>query len=303
MPTAARKLERLRFPTDLNGQAVLDVGCGEGLFCAVAAQRGAAKVIGIDISAAAINEAKVRYESSVIHFSRQDWHNPPDGSFDLILWLSGSHYERDPAAMLRQLSRLLAPNGLLILECGVASGSTKEMVSVQRHSDTRWYPTYPLLKDLLGPDLAFREVSGAELTEGDPIPRLVFHCRKLLPTLLLIGGASTHGKSSFANTLSGSATKVISLDLVLYRIKSAKYHHTNLQEFIRDKHDDQDLSKIYYGIDEAGLTDDYAAFLAELVAPTDRLVIVEGLMTEPQVTALTKQLQGGAVVWESTRRL
>ena len=47
------------FPA-LAGKAVLDLGCGYGWHCAYAAERGAAQVLGIDLSRKMIEEAKGR---------------------------------------------------------------------------------------------------------------------------------------------------------------------------------------------------------------------------------------------------
>jgi hypothetical protein len=51
------------------------------------------------------------------------------------------------------------------------------------------------------------------------------------------------------------------------------------------------------------LTEDYAKMLAPGVARTDRLVVIEGLITEPQAAALTAEFGDAAFVWDVQRRL
>ena len=49
-----------RLGTNLRGKTVLDIGCGSGVYCIEAARRGAAKVVGIDISENMIALARAR---------------------------------------------------------------------------------------------------------------------------------------------------------------------------------------------------------------------------------------------------
>lgn len=212
------------------------------------------------------------------------------------------HYERDPLGIMRAIADRLAPDGLFVLECGIAEGLAKEMTPSLRHSDSRWYPTLPFLTDILLERFSFRPVGGAELTPGDPLPRSVFHCKNHLPTVILFRGTTRHGKSSIAQRLAEVASKVISLDLLVHRIANSEFFHTEIQNFIRDVHDSTNLSTLYLGVDSRGLTQEYASLLAEAVAPSDQVVIIEGMMTDLQATALTNELKGKAVVWDSERR-
>lgn len=301
MSDSQRKLERLMLPPRLDGKRVLDIGCNEGFFCHEAAARGASQVIGIDEDAEAVDAAGRFYRGSGVEFRHQRWDTLPEGPFDLVLWTSAMHYEPDPAEVMRRIAGVLAPSGLFVLECGVLDWSRKEMVLVSRPVDSRWYPTWPLLEHMLG-DFTVRRVAAPELVVGDHVPRAVLHCTLRRPVVMLIRGESGHGKSSLATSLSESATKVISLDAFVTRVAQAQHHHTDLQAFIRDRYDDRNLAKIYHGIDEHGLTDQYARLLAASVAPSDRLVVLEGLLTDAQVEALTVHLAGAAFVWDVRKR-
>lgn len=296
------KLKRLRLPESLAGKSFLDIGCNEGFFCGMAASRGAKRVVGIDFIKASLDFARTRYPDPAIEWIHQTWEVLPQGPFDIILWSSAMHYEPDPARVLGEISRRLTPNGMLVLECGIVPGTAKEMVLVQRHSDARWYPTEDFLTNHLLQPFAARRVAAPETTPGDPIPRSVFHCRRRQPMVLLLRGATHHGKSSLARQLTPAATKVIALDAFVYRIASAKFQHGALGSFIKANFKASDLTALYEGIDAAGLTKDYAATLANAVAGSDETVIIEGYMTDAQAAALTDTLIGRGVVWDATRR-
>lgn len=298
MSDSFKKLERLRLPKDLTGKRFLDIGCNEGFFCNVAAERGA-QVIGIDFYPPALNFARQHYKHPAIDFRLQKWDVLPEGPFDCVLWSSSMHYELDPARVLREICQRLSPEGILILECGVVNGLSREMVRVNRHSDAAWYPTLEFLtEELLGSMFAFRQIAWPELTEGDPVPRSVYHCRRRLPIVALLRGSTGQGKSTFASKLKPIATKSIMLDLFFYRIHVAKFHKTPLDQYVRDHFDKDDLTALYLGLDTAGLTDEFATVLAQGIAATDETVVIDGAMTCAQAEALTRVLSNKALVWD-----
>lgn len=301
MSDSPLKLERLNLPEDLTGKRVLDIGCNEGFFCAVAAKRGAARVVGLDSDRRALDYARERYSDLKIEFIDSDWRTLPAGPFDVVLWTSAMHYAPDPGLVFQNVLTVLAPGGTLVLECGVSSGVTREMVLGQRPADSRWYPTVPYLLEVLLRDYSVRRVTYGHQTPGDPVPRSVFHCRRRLPTVFLVRGKPGDGKTHAAFLLSREASKVISLDVLVSRIATAKIHHTPLQKFIRDAYDPKGLRRIYDGIDKEGFTAAYVSMLAETVTATDSLVVIEGVLSDAQVTALGKTLSGKAIVWEAGR--
>jgi 2-polyprenyl-3-methyl-5-hydroxy-6-metoxy-1,4-benzoquinol methylase len=136
MSDSRHKWERLQVPEDLTGRTVLDIGCNEGLITSWLAQRNAEKVIGIDFDKPRIEYARLTYPAPNISFLCQSWSPLPDGRFDLVLWTSAMHYEKDPKSVLQNIWRQLKPDGLLILECGYVGSSGREMIPVTRHSDT-----------------------------------------------------------------------------------------------------------------------------------------------------------------------
>jgi SAM-dependent methyltransferase len=227
----------------------------------------------------------------------QRWDKLPDGPFDVVLWTSSMHYEVDPDIVFKQVAERLTPDGLFVLECGVLDWPTKEMVLVSRKDHSLLYPTWPLLDALLSRWFSVRRVAPAEITPGDAVPRAVFHCAPRRPVVMLIVGDTRHGKSALANTLSPSATKVVSCDGVLARIANGQHQRTAFEEFVRDHHD----GRIYRSIDEAGYTDEYVSLLAKMVVPSDALVVIEGYMTEAQAQGLAAKLKLIARVWSVER--
>ncbi|WP_329085077.1 MULTISPECIES: class I SAM-dependent methyltransferase [unclassified Streptosporangium] len=102
---------------DVNGQRVLDAGCGPGLYLAELVARGA-DAIGFDQSADMVRYARRRLGPGVSVY-QHDLDDPldrmPDATVDLILATLVIHYVRDRVAALRELHRVLRPWGRLVL--------------------------------------------------------------------------------------------------------------------------------------------------------------------------------------------
>lgn len=210
------KLERLHLPADLSGLSVLDVACNEGFFCQEARRRGAGHVVGIDKSADFIERAKQRDPDGEYHV--MDWVDVASlgKRFDVILLLSALHYARDPQFLLHELLRMLKPDGLLILECGVASGAAAEWVSVQRPiGDVVLHPTHLALTTALM-QAAVRQIGPSVHQEGDPVDRYVYHVHPLKPMVLLISGSPGTGKSTLLGALTAAGGVIpVNLDHLL----------------------------------------------------------------------------------------
>ncbi len=292
------KLSRLKMPDDLTGKAVLDIGCNEGFFCNQALKRNAGKVVGIDMDERFLGRAKEFYADPRLTYIHQGWNTLPEGPFDLILWTSAMHYELDPQKILANIASKLTPGGTFILECGVQIAPRKEMLYSLRHDGGLWYPTLPLIEEMLTKaGFSYRIVSQAELVGTDPIPRVVFHCKRKIPTVMVVAGATGVGKTHLASLLYPAATKVISLDHFVARIWNSKWVHTPLEKFIKEKTDPASLDHTYDGIDANNLTEDYINLLAKGVASTDELVVIEGYMTDAQHQILKEKLSSRAHVW------
>ena len=92
------------------GKTVLDVGCGPGGFCCLAAAAGAT-VVGIDASDAHVDIARDRVPAG--HFDVGDMQFLPydDGSFDVVTGFNSFQYAADIVGALREARRVTKPRG------------------------------------------------------------------------------------------------------------------------------------------------------------------------------------------------
>jgi SAM-dependent methyltransferase len=101
---------------DVAGRRVLDAACGPGLYAAELVRRGA-EVVGFDQSPRMTEICRERVPQG--DFRVHDLADPigwlPDGSFDLVLLALAIEYIDDRVAALRELRRVLRPDGALVL--------------------------------------------------------------------------------------------------------------------------------------------------------------------------------------------
>jgi 2-polyprenyl-3-methyl-5-hydroxy-6-metoxy-1,4-benzoquinol methylase len=100
--------ERLRRP----GLRILDVGCGTGGVLSGLSAYGT--TIGVDRSPRALHHSRVR---GVTHVAAADMDRLPFGAaaFDLVIMLDVLEHFADEAAVLRDVRRLLRPDGALLV--------------------------------------------------------------------------------------------------------------------------------------------------------------------------------------------
>ncbi len=101
---------------DLTGKRVLDMGCGCGENCREFARRGAAEVMGIDISGKLLAVAEAENDCEAVRFLR---HSMSDlaalpGKFDVIFSSLAVHYVQDFPALMRAAADHLPEGGRLI---------------------------------------------------------------------------------------------------------------------------------------------------------------------------------------------
>lgn len=101
---------------DVDGQRVLDAGCGSGPLAAALRDRGAI-VTGFDLSAAMIDLARQRLGADAdLHVADLGEPLPfDDDAFDSVVASLCLHYLEDWAAPLAELRRVLRPGGRLIV--------------------------------------------------------------------------------------------------------------------------------------------------------------------------------------------
>jgi ubiquinone/menaquinone biosynthesis C-methylase UbiE len=102
----------------LQGKRVLDAGCGNGTYAIEAAEREAL-VTGIDLSDDMLAAARAR---SAARGVAVDWRQGdvltlpfPDASFDRVIAITLLCLVPDPHGAMRELSRVLAPGGRLVI--------------------------------------------------------------------------------------------------------------------------------------------------------------------------------------------
>lgn len=101
---------------DLRGKTFLDLGCGYGWHCMYAAEHGAAKVLGIDVSSLMIEEARHRHESTVIDYRTCDLcsYEFPERTWDIVFSNLALHYVEDLDAVCQKTYRTLKPGGVFL---------------------------------------------------------------------------------------------------------------------------------------------------------------------------------------------
>lgn len=99
----------LILPKSLSGNSVLDVGCALGYFCFEAEDRGAKRVVGIELMGKRFNNAQLLKDirGSKVKFMRRDVvENPLEERFDHVLLLNVVHHLKEPFRAIRQLASI-----------------------------------------------------------------------------------------------------------------------------------------------------------------------------------------------------
>ena len=104
------------FP-DLSGKNVLDLGCGYGWHCKYAVERGAKRVLGIDLSEKMIDEAKEKNADPRITYrvcGLEDYDYPAN-TYDCAISNLVLHYIADIDAIFRKIYLTLKADGVFLL--------------------------------------------------------------------------------------------------------------------------------------------------------------------------------------------
>ncbi|MFJ3310478.1 class I SAM-dependent methyltransferase [Streptomyces sp. NPDC086549] len=103
------------------GQLLVDAGCGTGGAGLWLARAVSARLVGIDVSAAAIQHATARTDSFVpadrvaFRIAQLEATGLPDGCARAVVCIDALSFAADRTAALRELGRVLAPGGRLAL--------------------------------------------------------------------------------------------------------------------------------------------------------------------------------------------
>lgn len=98
---------------DFKGKRVLDLGCGFGWHCQYAAEHGASRVLGVDISENMLAEARKKTASPLVEYRCcpiEDLDCPPE-SFDTVVSSLAFHYVESFPDICRLVHRALVKGG------------------------------------------------------------------------------------------------------------------------------------------------------------------------------------------------
>ncbi|CAH2464752.1 MULTISPECIES: class I SAM-dependent methyltransferase [Bacillus] len=104
---------------DVQNKQVIDIGCGGGIYTKELALMGAKNVVGLDFSKEILQAAKENCNAFPnISFIHGDAHNIPypNESFDLVISRAVIHHLQDVPTFIREASRILKQDGILILQ-------------------------------------------------------------------------------------------------------------------------------------------------------------------------------------------
>lgn len=100
----------------LDGLTILDLGCGDGELARWCMDRGAARVVGVDLSARMLQLARERTADAGISYVRAGLEQIAfrPASFDLVTSSFALHYVQDYSAVMRSVEAWLRPGGTLV---------------------------------------------------------------------------------------------------------------------------------------------------------------------------------------------
>jgi SAM-dependent methyltransferase len=101
---------------DVTGARIIDLGCGFGWFCRWAAGRGAARVLGLDLSERMLTRAVRDTADPRITYRRQDLDRAdlPEAAVDLVFSSLALHYVADLDRLVATVRRSLVPGGAFV---------------------------------------------------------------------------------------------------------------------------------------------------------------------------------------------
>lgn len=115
--TRKRFFSVTRWPERMEGQTILEAGCGAGRFTEVVCSTGA-EIYSLDLSAAVEANAENNGESKNLHLMQADIFYPPfaDGAFDKVFCFGVLQHTPDPEASFHSLTRLVKPGGEIAID-------------------------------------------------------------------------------------------------------------------------------------------------------------------------------------------
>ncbi|MEW6305439.1 MAG: methyltransferase domain-containing protein [Verrucomicrobiota bacterium] len=177
-PKFYRLCFRLMRPHLKPGDTLVDLGCGQGRLLAEFAQGITGHFHGLDISFKLTALAKTRLDEALIvqgDVERLPW---ADAGFDAVLLTEVFEHLLAPQDALREIRRILKPQGHLLLTIPNRDWFRYESYQTERKRyqpvDDHWYSVSEVKEHLASAGFAVKRVRGAEnLYFGGGLPRLL----------------------------------------------------------------------------------------------------------------------------------
>lgn len=155
IPSERNKWLRFGLPEDMTGKTFLDVGCWEGVMCAEAVERGAERVVGVDLCTSeplAVNVEKFGFEFVQLDVLSEKWLELD--TFDIVLCSGVLYHVENVISLLFRLRRVTGE--LLVLETATREHDVDAPVLTFKPSDERtnnpsnwWVPNMACLTDMV----------------------------------------------------------------------------------------------------------------------------------------------------------
>jgi len=190
----AEQSAMLKLCPDVSGRRALDLACGSGRYARILAERGAERVVALDISTAMLQlvESSLRVRASMMHL-------PFVGSaFDIVI--SGLAVGHAPAVgeWMHGIARVLRPGGLLLYSDfhpeAARAGLTRSFRDQHNRQHVLPHWTHALATHLeaastaeLTPEVVQELRAGIEFRESFPDSDAFYRRHHGLPLLLIVG--------------------------------------------------------------------------------------------------------------------
>ncbi|MCD6326616.1 methyltransferase domain-containing protein [bacterium] len=217
-----KKFEQMTQGIDLKGKRVLDIGFRAGAMCYYAWKAGAASVLGMDIERDLRIEAEKRKEQyfpeAPISFGICKASRIP-GQYDVIFASALFHWLEDTDITLRQMARVLHPDGVFLLDVWVTDSDMRNPPIYSPRPGhagrVHWIPNQRAIR--LHLSQFFEKVEFGELVETpNNTDRRLIQCREPKPhptQAIVIYGDPNAGKTTMAYALEyGRGFDRLSLD-------------------------------------------------------------------------------------------